>query len=228
MKSEEDVRNFNYLTKRKSIARAINSVEVMNEAVNFSSLQLFLGILRRTKNITSLTLKYSSPPNLRHLPTAHNQVFRNLNSLNVNAPHNTVAVILFNHPQIRHLVLGTCDALYCPLIDLNLPLLQLQELTCPPGCVQGLTQGSHLTQLISVHGSPQDASFPMPRLFNFATETFALLHTLHIDFHHVTTTRLLECISAAAPALTVLRLTESMFTVEVRNPFCDIDDRLIK
>jgi hypothetical protein len=45
-------------------------------------------------------------------------------------------------------------------------------------------------------------------------------HTvLDLDFDH-TTPRLLQRISAAAPALAVLRLRESLFTVEVCHSFC--------
>lgn len=228
MKSEKDVRCFNYLTKRKSIATAIDIVEVMDEAGDLSSSRAVLDVLRRTKSITCLTLKYSFPPALRRLPTAHDQIFRNLTSLNVNVPHNTVGLFLMNHPHITHLVLGTCNASHCPMTDLHLPLLQLQELACPPGCVQGLTSaGSHLTRLISFHGSPEDASFPVPCLFNFhAIETFAILTVLDMDFHH-TSPRLLQSISTAAPTLTVLRLTESSFTVEVRHLVCVTDDRLM-
>ncbi len=226
MKSEKDVRGFKYMTRTKSIAALIDIVEVQDEAGNLSSLKSVLNILRHTKSLTCLTLKYSFPPALRRLPRAQDQVFRNLTSLNVNAPHSAVTLFLMNHPHITHLVLGTCNASNCPLTDSPLPLLQ--ELSCPPGCVQALTSaGSCLTRLISFHGSPEDASFLMPHLLNFRTiQSSSILTVLHVDFHH-TTTSLLQRISAAAPALTVLRLTESFFTVEVRHSVCDMDDHLM-
>jgi hypothetical protein len=218
MKSEKDVKRFKCLTQSKWVAGAIDIVEVRDDAGNLSSFKSVLDILRRTKKITCLTLNYSFPPALRRLPMAHNRPFRNLTSLNVNVPHNAVALFLRNHPRITHLILGTCNASRCPLIGSPLPLLQ--QLTCPPGCVQALiSAGSHLTSLAPFHGSPQDASFPMPRLLNFsAIVTSSMLTVISIDFHH-TTVRLLQRISAAAPALTVLRLNESRFTIEVCHSF---------
>lgn len=175
------------MTRTKSIAALIDIVEVQDEAGNLSSLKSVLNILRHTKSITCLTLKYSFPPALRCLPMAQDQVFRNLTSLNVNAPHSAVTLFLMNHPHITHLVLGTCNASNCPLTDSPLPLLQ--ELSCPPGCVQALTSmGSHLTCLISFHSSSEDASFSIPCLLNFyIIQSSSILAVLHINFHYMIT-----------------------------------------
>lgn len=215
------------MTKRRSIATIIDVLEVRDKAGNFtlSSLQSILEILRRTQNISCVTLQFSFTPSLR-LPM-DDQVFQNLTSLNVNIPHAALTRSLINHPAITDLVLGVCGSPTCPLI--NSTLHSLRNLTCPPGCVQGLiSAGTYLTRLVSFHGSPEDASFLMTRLLDFQViPTFSVLTVLDIDFHH-TTTRLLQRISAAAPAVAVLRLTESHFIVEVCHSVCDTDDHLIK
>lgn len=215
MKSLKDVKDFRYMTRRRDIAATIDIVEVRGDAGNLRSFNTVQQILRRTMNITCLTLIFSFEPALRVLPTT--QVFNNLMHLNVNTPHAAVVQFLMNHPHITSLVVGTCHSQNCPFTDCPLPLLR--ELTCPPGCVRALTSAaSPLTQLAAIHSTSLDASFPL--LGFTAIPTSSILTNLHIDFDHKDT-RLLQRISAAAPALHDLRLTESPFSVRVRHSICE-------
>jgi hypothetical protein len=223
MKSAEEVRGFKYMTKRNSIAAFIDIVEVIDDAGQLSCLQSILGILQKTKKISCLTLKYSFPPPLHRLPAAHEVVFHNLTCLNVNAPHGVVAPFLLTHPNITDLTLGSCGAPSCALIGSPLPFVQ--SLACPPGCVQGLiSAGSHLTRLSSIHRVAEDAILSINHLLNFRTiPTWRILTVLDISFVH-STTELLQRISAAAPALINLRLSESFSSPEVRDSVFDTDD----
>ena len=202
------------MTSCRLIAQVIDIVEVTGDGGNLSSLQSVLCILQKTENLMCLTLEYSFPPPLRRLPI---NVYHNLTSLNINAPHGVVAPFLAAHPNITELVLASCDAPTCDFIESLLPPLQLlRTLTCPPGCVQGLISAEcQLTRLAVFHASRDDASFPMPQLLNFTPiQTSSVLTVLYVDFDHETT-MLLQRISVAAPALAVLRLIESGFKPEV-------------
>lgn len=205
------------MTRRRDTAATIDIVKVYGDAGDLRVFDSVQGILRRTMNITCLTLKFSFEPSLRVLPTA--QVFNNLLYLNVNAPHTAVAQFLMNHPHITSLVVGACHATDCPLIDCQLPLLR--ELSCPPGCVQAVTSAaSPLTQLTTKHDTGQDSNIQLSDLIYIPTSL--TLANLHIEFDH-TTRHLLHCISAAAPALHDLTLTESLFSVGVvvRHSICE-------
>jgi hypothetical protein len=214
MKSVRDVKDFRYITRRRDIATTINIVEVYGDAGDLPSLNAVQGVLRRTTNITTLVLTFSFEPALRILPTT--QVFHNLTDLNVNAPHAAVAQFLTRHTLISSLVVGSCHASECALI--NSPLPFLQALTCPPGCVQALTaMAPPLTQLATAHGTAQDATISLLSRLNFAyIPTSSVITNLHISIDNKTTS-LLQRISAATPALHVLRLTESPFWVGVRH-----------
>jgi hypothetical protein len=214
MKSLRDAKQFRYITRRRDIAAIIDIVEVHGDAGDLPSLNVVQGVLGRTVNISSLTLIFSFEPTLRALPTY--QVFDNLQDLNVNAPHTAVAQFLTRHPYISSLVVGTCHASICPLI--NSPLPFLRALSCPPGCVRAVTSATTpLTQLAAIHGTSQDATFSLLQVLDFSTISTSLVIThLHISFDNKTT-HLLQRISAAAPALQVLRLTESPFSVGVRH-----------
>jgi hypothetical protein len=220
MKSLKDVKDFRYMTRRRDIAATIDIVEVFGDAGGLPSFNAVQGVLRRTTNISCLTLIFSFEPALRVLPTT--QVFNNLTDLNVNAPHTAVAQFLINHSSITSLAVGACRSSFCPLMDCPLPLLQ--ALTCPPGCVRAVTDAAAipLTQLTVTHGtSDQDARFPLLQLFDFTyIPTSSTITSLEINIDHQTS-RLLQRISEAVPALHVLRLTvtESPSLVGVRHSF---------
>ena len=70
-----------------------------------------------------------------------------------------------------------------------------------------MIMGSPLTWLQVLHSTVQDANFP---LFNFMyIRTLSVLKVLHLDFDQADT-RLLQQISAATPALSILKLTERL------------------
>ena len=218
------MKSFKYMSKHKFIAEVIDIVEVRDGAGDLLSLQSVLDVLRKTKNISCLTLRFTFPPHLMRLP--QDVRYRNLTLLSVNAPHSVVTPFLMTHPQLTDLTLGSCGAPSCALVDSPLPFIQ--SLTCPPGCVQGLiSAGSRLTRLSLTHQAAEDATFPVSQLFNFhVIQTSQTLTVLDISFVH-STSELLQRISAAAPALIVLRLTESSFAVEVRFSGCDTNDYLL-
>jgi hypothetical protein len=199
--------------------KKIDIVEVLDGAGDLACFKAIRAILRRTKNITCLTLRFSFEPELRILPIGKTVVFKHLTVLNVNIPHATLEHFLNpKHSQITDLVLGSCNAPTCPLVGCRLP--RLQRLVCPPGCVQALTSAdSPVTQLHIIHDTAQDASFPLPQLFDSRPiRTSFSLTELHLDFDHTATGLqggLLQRISEAAPVLEVLRLTESPFSDKV-------------
>jgi hypothetical protein len=204
------------MTRRRDIAAMIDIVEVFGDAGDLPSFNVVQAVLCRTMNITCLTVMFSCEPALRALPTT--QVFDNLTHLSVNAPHTTVSRFLMNHSFITSLVVGACDALECPLTHCPLPLLR--ELTCPPGCVRAATcAATPLKQLTTINSTTgQDASFPLLQLFDLTSiPTSSTITSLDINIGHQIT-RLLQRISAGAPALRFLRLIECPFSIEVRHP----------
>jgi hypothetical protein len=219
MKSPKDVSQLQYITTTEDIAAMIDIVEVCGDAGDMPSVNAVQKILRRTINITCLTLVFSFDSMLHVLPTSN--PFGNLTHLNVNATHSAVAQFLFHHPRITSLVLGTCHAPICPLSHIS--LLFLKTLTCPPSCVRALASvATPLTNLAS-HGTiSQDTNLPQTpllQLLNFTTiPTSSTITTLDLNINHPTTS-LLQRISSAAPALRVLRLTESPFPNEVSHSF---------
>jgi len=109
MKSLRDVKGFHYMTRKRDLAATINIVEVYGDAGSLSALNAVQQVLRRTLNITSLTLIFSFEPALRVLPTT--QVFNNLTDLNVNAPHSALIQFLIAHSLISSLVVGKLPCL---------------------------------------------------------------------------------------------------------------------
>jgi hypothetical protein len=222
LRSFEELENFLRLVKRRGdIAERVDIIEVYDDAGTWTSFKTVREILSYIKNVTSVTLQFSFEPLCRILPTS--LVLEHLTTLDVNIPHATVARFLTKHPHITNLVLGPCNTQqdFCPLTGCRLP--NVWELTCPPGCVRALTNtGSPLTQLHIIHGTAQDANFP---LFNFMhIKTLSVLTVLHLDFDH-TVKRLLQRIAVAAPGLSILRLTERLCS-EVCHSVCDIVDTL--
>jgi hypothetical protein len=200
----------------QAIAREVDVVEVLQDAGKRANFKTIREILKFTTNITSLTLRLSFRPSWPMIPTTLD--FVNLRTLNSNVPHTTIARFLARHPHITSLVLDACNAASCPLTSCRLP--HLEELVCSPGCVQALTSvASPLWRLGVVQNTAQDSRFSLERLFNFhRIKTTSALTVLHLDFDH-TASRfgLLQSISAAAPALMVLKLTESSFSDKVRH-----------
>jgi len=96
--------------------------------------------------------------------------------------------------------------------------LSFENLLVPPGCVRALTsEATPLKQLATTHGTSQDATSSLLQLFNFSSiPTSSVITNLHISIENQTM-HLLQRISAAVPALHVLRLTESPFLVGVRH-----------
>jgi len=221
MKSSKDVDDFHCFVKhQRDATKNINIVEVvLDRAGDLACFKAIRAILRCTKNITCLTLRFSFEPELCILPIGKTVVFKNLTTLNVNIPHAALGHFLNpKHTQITDLAIGSCNAPTCPLASCRLP--HLQRLICPPGCVQALTSAdSPVMQLQIIHDTAQDASFPLPRLFDSRRiRTSSSLTVLHLDFDHTATGLrggLLQCISEAAPVLDVLRLTESTFSDKV-------------
>jgi hypothetical protein len=211
---------------KQDVATKVDIVEVLQGAGIRANFKAIRGILKCTTNITSLTLRLSFEPVWLMLPTTLD--FVNLTILNSNIPHANVVPFLTRHPRITNLVLDTCNAASCPLIGCRLP--RLEELICPPGCVQALTSvASPLSRLGVVQSTAQDSRFPLERLLDsHRIKTTSFLTVLHLDFDH-TASRfgLLQSISAAAPALIVLKLTESSFSDKVRHSVRDADDTLI-
>ncbi|KAI9459239.1 hypothetical protein BJY52DRAFT_1223230 [Lactarius psammicola] len=198
---------------RNKVALKIEFLEVSANAFDGSALvfKSIREILYRTRNITDLVLRLPFKP-IRILPTS--VILHRLTSLDVNIPHATVAQLLRTHPRIENLTLGPCNnTLRCPLTSCSLPSLQC--LTCPPSCVRALTENSPVQLLAATYDGIQRARFSILQLLDFRPiKTCAVLTTLHIDFDH-TAERLLLRISAAAPALIVLKLTESSTSHEV-------------
>lgn len=221
LRSFEELEKFLRLVKRRGdVAERVDIIEVYDDAGTWTSFKTVREILTYIKNVTCVTLWISLPPLGRILPTS--LVLEHLTTLDVNIPHVTIARFLRRHPQITNLVLGPCNTEHiCPLAGCHLP--NLWELTCPPACVRDLMiTGSPLTRLHVLHSTVQDANFP---LFNFMyIRTLSVLTVLHLDFDHADT-RLLQRISAAAPALSILKLTERLCS-EVCHSICDLVDTL--
>ncbi len=218
----EELEKFLCLVKRQGdIAERVDIIKVYDDAGTWTSFKTVQEILTCIKNVTCMTLQFSFEPSCQILPTS--LVFEHLTTLDVNIPHATIAHFLTKHPYITNLVLGPCNTQqdFCPLTGCHLP--NLWELTCPPGCVRALTNtGSPLTRLRIIHGTVQDANFP---LFNFMRiKTLSILTVLHLDFDHMVK-QLLQQISVAAPALRILKLTECLCS-EVCHSVCDIVDTL--
>ncbi|KAH9000590.1 hypothetical protein EDB86DRAFT_3135148 [Lactarius hatsudake] len=210
--SPEQVEELLSVIKRRSeIALEIEILEVSADAFDRSAFKSIREVLYRTRNITDLVLRFSFQP-IRILPTTI--VLHRLTSLDVNIAHATVARLLRTHPHIENLTLGPCnDTLRCPLAGLSLHFLQC--LTCPPGCVRALTENSRVHRLIATYDGVRHVRFPILQLLDFRPiQTCAVLTILHIDFDH-TAERLFLRISAAAPALVYLKLTESSSSSEV-------------
>jgi len=220
LKSSKDVANaLRIVINQREVAEKIDIVEVLDRAGDLAYFRAIRAILKRTKNITSLTLQFSFAPERRIIPIGPTVVFKHLTALNVNVPHATLGHFLDpNHPHITDLVLSSCNAPTCPLFDRRLP--RLQRLACPPGCVEALTSAYNpISQLQIIHDTAQDAKFPLSRLFNtHPIRTSFVLTELHLDFDHTASGLqggLLQRISEAAPVLEVLRLTESRFSDKV-------------
>ncbi|KAH8981436.1 hypothetical protein EDB86DRAFT_3131202 [Lactarius hatsudake] len=82
-------------------------------------------------------------------------------------------------------------------------------------CVRALTENSRVHRLIATYDGVRHVRFPILQLLDFRPiQTCAVLTILHIDFDH-TAERLFLRISAAAPALVYLKLTESSSSSEV-------------
>jgi hypothetical protein len=218
MDSVNDTHNFLCLLRcEQDIAMKVNIVEVLQKAGKRPAFKAIRGILQRTTNITSLTLRLSSAPSLSIFSTTPS--FVNLTVINSNIPHTIIAPFLARHPDITSLVLdGTCgNNDTCPLGNCRLPLLE--ELTCPPSCVCALTSvGSPLQRLEVVQNTAQNSTFPLEQLFNtHQITTTSVLTVLHLDFDHTASKfGLLQRISDAAPGLIVLKLTEAPFSDKVR------------
>lgn len=207
---------------RGDIAERVDIIEVYDNICTWTSFKTVREILSCINNVTCLRLRFSFQPSFRILRTS--LVLEHLTTLDVNIPHATLARFLTKHPRITNLVLGPCNSQkdFCPLTGCHLP--DLWELTCPPGCVRALTStGSPLTRLHIIHDTVQDSNFP---LFNsMHIKTLSVLTILHLDFDH-TVKRLLQRISVAAPALSILKLTERLGS-EVRHSVHDIVDKLM-
>lgn len=190
---------------RNEVALKIEFLEVSVNTSKGSAFKSIRQILCRTQNITDLVLRLSFKP-VCILPST--VVLNRLTSLSVNIPHSVVAQLLQNHSHIENLVLGPCgNTLRCPLTTCSLP--SLERLTCPPSCVRAVTQSSPVHWLAATYDGVLHAHFPILQLLDFyPIQTSSVLTTLHVDFDH-TAERLLLRISAAAPALVCLKLTES-------------------
>lgn len=203
---------------RNEIAAEIEFLEVSVKTLKGSAFKSIREILCRTQNITDLVLRFSFKP-IRILPPT--VVLSRLTSLDVNIAHSTIVRLIQGHPHIENLALGRCtNTIRCPLTNCLLPALQ--SLTCPPGCVRAIAHNSPVRWLAVTYDGVQHARFPILRLLDFRPiQTGGVLTTLHIDYN-ATAERLLLRISAAAPALVYLKLTESSSSVEVSYPLCDI------
>ncbi|KAH9048766.1 hypothetical protein EDB84DRAFT_1556609 [Lactarius hengduanensis] len=178
------------IKRRNEIALEIEILEVSADAFDRSAFKSIREVLYCTRNITDLVLRFSFQP-IRILPTTI--VLHRLTSLDVNIAHATVARLLRTHPHIKNLTLGPCnDTLRCPLAE-----------------------NSRVHRLIATYDGVRHVRFPILQLLDFRPiETCAVLTILHIDFDH-TAERLFLRVSAAAPALVYLKLTESSSSSEV-------------
>ncbi|KAI0282241.1 hypothetical protein BC826DRAFT_974308 [Russula brevipes] len=121
-------------------------------------------------------------------------IFESLTSLNVNTPHAIVAQFLQAHPHINDLTLGEYG-----------------------------TNSIPVTRLTTTYNDVGRLDYPVAQLLNFRPIiTSSSLTVLHIDFDH-TVTQLLLRLSVAAPALIILKLTESKFSSKFQMPWDDRD-----
>ncbi|KAH9024434.1 hypothetical protein EDB83DRAFT_2527141 [Lactarius deliciosus] len=197
------------VTYSNEVATNIDVLEVDQRVADGVTFRAIRAILDRTPNITTLILQLSFR-RFRIFPRV--TILENLIDLKVNIPHATVALFLLHHPHLESLSLGPCgNSRRCPLLVCQLP--SLQSLTCPPSCVSVLTSGNPITWLATMHDGIGYTHFPIIKAFNFGIIGTSILTTLHMDFDH-TSARLLHHISAAAPVLKNLKLTESKFSDE--------------
>ncbi|KAH9022397.1 hypothetical protein EDB83DRAFT_2527574 [Lactarius deliciosus] len=197
------------VTYSNEVATNIDVLEVDQRVADGVTFRAIRAILDRTPNITTLILQLSFR-RFRVFPRV--TILENLIDLKVNIPHATVALFLLHHPHLESLSLGPCgNSRRCPLLVCQLP--SLQSLTCPPSCVSALTSGNPITWLATTHDGVGYTRFPIIKAFNFGIIGTSILTTLHTDFDH-TSARLLHHISAAAPVLKNLKLTESKFSDE--------------
>ena len=208
---------------RNAIATNIDVLEIRQGAADGATFKAVKAILGRAKNVTVLVLRLSFR-RFRVFPVF--TAFAKLVTLDVNIPHATIAPFLIRHPHIEDLTLGPCgNSRRCPLS--RCPLPRLRCLTWSPSCMRALS-GSPLTSLTNTHDGVEDKPFPIIKVLDFhLIKLSAILSSLHIDFDH-TTTQLLQRISAAAPALQNLKLTESKFSHEVRCSCCSTDHALMQ
>jgi hypothetical protein len=199
---------------RNEIATTIGVLEVFIKAGDDKRpFKLIQELFHRTVNVTDLVLRSSKPNRIISTMT-----FTSLASLDINISHRLVRRLIQMHPRIDDLTLGAClTVAVCPLADCS--LRSLRSLTCPPSCVRAITDGvgsAPVTRLITTYRDVGRRSFPILQLLNFhPLHISGILTTLHIDYDH-TANNLLLRICAAAPALMVLKLTESKFS-EVRH-----------
>jgi hypothetical protein len=178
-------------------------------------------ILLLAQNIRALVLKLPFK-RIYLFPTC--LTFDNLVSLDVDIPHSIIAPLLRRHPRLETLQLGACgnaNTQICPLTHYSLRFPHLVELICPPSCMQAVVAGSIVNKLFITYDGVKRHYFPLYRLLDFhRIDTSATLTTLLIDFDHMIP-RLLHRISVAAPALRVLKLTESKFSRTVCYFICN-------
>jgi hypothetical protein len=191
-------------------------IEVLEVLIyDMTDIKSIRGILPLAQNIRALVLKFPFKP-IRLFPTY--LTFDHLVSLNVNLPHATIASFLQMHRNLETLQLGACgnaNTRICPLTHYSLRFPLLVELICPPSCVLALIVGSAATTLFATYDDVRHHRFPMYKLLDYRQfETSATLTTLLIDFDN-STPQLLHRISAAAPALRILKLAECKFSRNV-------------
>ncbi|KAH9013661.1 hypothetical protein EDB85DRAFT_1899630 [Lactarius pseudohatsudake] len=153
--------------------------------------------------------------------TYSNEVAMNIDILDVDqrvadgVTFRAIRAILDRTPNITTLILQLSFRRFhvFPEVTVLENLINLQSLTCPPSCVRALTSGSPITWLATTHDGVGYTRFPIIKAFNFGIIETSILTTLHTDFDH-TSARLLHHISAAAPVLINLKLTESKFSDE--------------
>ncbi|KAH9173929.1 hypothetical protein EDB89DRAFT_2068163 [Lactarius sanguifluus] len=197
------------VTYRNEVATNIDVLEFDQRVADGVTFRAIRAVLDRTPNITTLILQL---PFRRFHVFPRVTVFENLINLKVNIPHATVAPFLLLHPLLESLSLGPCgNSQRCPLLVCQLP--SLQSLICPPSCVSALTSGNPITWLATTYDGVGHSRFPIFKAFNSGIIGTCVLTTLHADFDH-TSARLLHHISAAAPVLVSLKLTESKFSDE--------------
>lgn len=209
--SSKDVENL--LRAAKLRREVVSEIQVLEVLINDTAgIKPIRAVLPLTRNIEALVLKFPFKP-IQPFPTSLN--FDHLVSLSCNIPHATIALFLQSHPRLETLQLGACsntNTQICPLTHYALKFPHLVELICPPSCVRALIAGSIVNKLLTTYDGVKRLYFPIYKLLDFRQiETSASLTTLHIDFDH-RTPQLLHRISVAAPALRVLRLTESRFS----------------